>query len=207
MKADNLSPFFKRVNTLPKILQKIIYSIIWISPFELFVILMYSSTSTLNVVDPRKNESLPKLAAYLKESPLNQLDKSSDLSSLLIERTKELEIIAGPIYFLSILALVSLLSWYFKGAPRNKNRLVNILLNPLLSVIPLSLIQILSIFGSNTVEQIHLLINSDLQMNKFLGLTTYTYANIYSVSLLSYLYFVFVCLVLIIGNKKARNLI
>ena len=207
MKADNLSPFFKWVNTLPKILQKIIYSIIWISPFELFVILMHSSTSTLNVVDPRKNESLPKLAAYLKESPLNQLDMSSDLSSLLIERTKELEIIAGPIYFLSILALVSLLSWYFKGAPRNKNRLVNILLNPLLSVIPLSLIQILSIFGSNTVEQIHLLINSDLQMNKFLGLTTYTYANIYSVSLISYLYFVFVCLVLIIGNKKARNLI
>ena len=207
MKADNLSPFFKWVNTLPKILKKIIYSIIWISPFELFVILMYSSTSTLNVVDPRKNESLPKLAAYLKESPLNQLDMSSDLSSLLIERTKELEIIAGPIYFLSILALVSLLSWYFKGAPRNKNRLVNILLNPLLSVIPLSLIQILSIFGSNTVEQIHLLINSDLQMNKFLGLTTYTYANIYSVSLLSYLYFVFVCVVLIVGNKKARNLI
>ncbi|MDA9704156.1 hypothetical protein N9U76_01810, partial [Prochlorococcus sp. AH-736-L19] len=112
MKADNLSPFFKWVNTLPKILQKIIYSIIWISPFELFVILMHSSTSTLNVVDPLKNESLPKLAAYLKESPLNQLDKSSDLSSLLIERTKELEIIAGPIYFLSILALVSLLSWY-----------------------------------------------------------------------------------------------
>ena len=207
MKADNLSPIFKWVNTLPKILQKIIYSIIWISPFELFVILMYSSTSTLNVVDPRKNESLPKLAAYLKESPLNQFDKSSDLSSLLIERTKELEIIAGPIYFLSILALVSLLSWYFKGAPRNKNRLVNILLNPLLSVIPLSLIQIQSIFGSNTVKQIHLLINSDLQMNKFLGLTTYTYANIYLVSLLSYLYFVFVCLVLIIGNKKARNLI
>ena len=207
MKADNLSPIFKWVNTLPKILQKIIYSIIWISPFELFVILMYSSTSTLNVVDPRKNESLPKLAAYLKESPLNQFDKSSDLSSLLIERTKELEIIAGPIYFLSILALVSLLSWYFKGAPRNKNRLVNILLNPLLSVIPLSLIQIQSIFGSNTVKQIHLLINSDLQMNKFLGLTTYTYANIYTVSLLSYLYFVFVCLVLIIGNKKARNLI
>ena len=207
MKADNLSPFFKWVDTLPKILKKIIYSIIWISPFELFVILMYSSTSTLNVVDPNKNESLPKLAAYLKEYPLNQFDKSSDLSSLLIERTKELEIIAGPIYFLSILALVSLLSWYFRGAPKNKNRLVNILLNPLLSVIPLSLIQILSIFGSNTVKQIHLLINSDLQMNKFLGLTTYTYANIYSVSLLSYLYFVFVCLVLIIGNKKARNLI
>ena len=168
---------------------------------------MHSSTSTLNVVDPNNNESLPKLAAYLKESPLNQFDKSSDLSSLLVERTKELEIIAGPIYFLSILALVSLLSWYFKGAPRNKNRLVNILLNPLLSVIPLSLIQILSIFGSNTVKQIHLLVNSELQMNKFLGLTTYTYANIYSVSLLSYLYFVFVCLVLIIGNKKARNLI
>ena len=207
MEADNLSPFFKWVNTLPKIFKTIIYWIIWISPFEMFVILAYNSSSTLDIVDLNKNASLPKLAAYLNESPLNQLEKSSDLSSLLLERTKELEVIGVPIYLLSILALVSLLSWYFKGAPRNKNRLVNTLLNPLLSVIPLFLINILSVFGSNTVKQIHLLLNSDLQMNKFLGLTTYTYTNIYSVSLLSYLYFVFVCVVLIVGNKKARNLI
>tara|TARA_A100001388_G_C28631944_1_gene432669 strand:- start:54 stop:677 length:624 start_codon:yes stop_codon:yes gene_type:complete len=207
MEADNLSPFFKWVNTLPKIFKTIIYWIIWISPFEMFTFLAYNATSNLDIVDLNKNGSLPKLAAYLSESPLNQLEKSSDLSSLLLERTKELEVIAAPIYLLSILALVSLLSWYFKGAPRNKNRLVNTLLNPLLSVIPLSLIQILSVFGSNTVKQIHLLLNSDLQMNKFLGLTSYVYTNIYSFSLLRYLSFVFVCVVLIVGNKKARNLI
>lgn len=207
MQKDNLSPFFKWVNTLPKILKTIIYSIIWISPFELSFFLLYNSTSILDMVDLNKNASLPKLVAYLNESPLNQLDKSSDLASLLLERTKELEVIAAPVYFLSIWALVSLLSWHFKGAPRNKNRLVNILLNPLLSVIPLFLIEISSVFGSNIVKQIHLLLNSDLQMNKFIGLTTYTYANIYSDSLLSFLHFAFVCLVLIIGNKKARNLI
>ena len=205
MEADNLSPFFKWVNTLPKIFKTIIYWIIWISPFEMFTFLAYNATSNVDIVDLNKNGSLPKLAAYLNESPLNQLEKSSDLSSLLLERTKELEVIGVPIYLLSILALVSLLSWYFKGAPRNKNRLVNTLLNPLLSVIPLSLIQILSVFGSNTVKQIHLLLNSDLQMNSFLTNKLCIYKYLF-ISLLRYLS-LFVCVVLIVGNKKARNLI
>ena len=62
MDKDNLSPIFKWVDTLPKIFKRIIYAIIWISPFELFVILTYSSTSNLYSIDPNRNASLPKLA-------------------------------------------------------------------------------------------------------------------------------------------------
>ena len=207
MDKDNLSPIFKWVDTLPKIFKRIIYAIIWISPFELFVILTYSSTSTLYSIDPNRNASLPRLANYLKGFPLNQLENSSELSRLLLDRTKELEIMAAPFYLLSILALVSLLSWHFKGAPGNKNRLLRILLNPLLSVIPLLLIQIQSVFGSNTVKQINSLVNIDLELSKFIGLTTYIYSNIYSTTIFSCFYFIFVCLIVIIGNKKARNLI
>ena len=134
MDKDNLSPLFKWVNTLPKIFKRIIYAIVWISPFELFVILTYSSTSNLYSIDPNRNASLPKLANYLQGFPLNQLENSSELSRLLLDRTKELEIMAAPFYLLSILALVSLLSWHFKGAPGNKNRLIHILLNPLLII-------------------------------------------------------------------------
>ena len=207
MDKDNLSPLFKWVNTLPKIFKRIIYAIVWISPFELFVILTYSSTSNLYSIDPNRNASLPKLANYLQGFPLNQLENSSELSRLLLDRTKELEIMAAPFYLLSILALVSLLSWHFKGAPGNKNRLLRILLNPLLSVIPLLLIQIQSVFGSNTVKHINLLVNIDLELSKFIGLTTYIYSNIYSTTIISCFYFIFVCLIVIMGNKKARNLI
>ena len=207
MDKDNLSPLFKWVNTLPKIFKRIIYAIVWISPFELFVILTYSSTSNLYSIDPNRSASLPKLANYLQGFPLNQLENSSELSRLLLDRTKELEIMAAPFYLLSILALVSLLSWHFKGAPGNKNRLIRILLNPLLSVLPLLLIQIQSVFGSNTVKQINSLVNSDLEISKFIGLTTYIYSNIYSTTIFSCFYFIFVCLIVIIGNKKARNLI
>ena len=143
----------------------------------------------------------------LQGFPLNQLENSSELSRLLLDRTKELEIMAAPFYLLSILALVSLLSWHFKGAPGNKNRLIRILLNPLLSVIPLLLIQIQSVFGSNTVKQINSLVSSDLEISKFIGLTTYIYSNIYSTTIISCFYFIFVCLIVILGNKKARNLI
>ena len=65
MDKDNLSPLFKWVNTLPKIFKRIIYAIVWISPFELFVILTYSSTSNLYSIDPNRNTSLPKLTNYL----------------------------------------------------------------------------------------------------------------------------------------------